>query len=180
MNKKFKFTKVDLTKLLLAMVFVSLVFLPLFYMFTNMDTKSMENIISSPNFGVTVKNSAISTTIATIITIIVAYVMAMFIERTNIKGKEIFSVLFVLPMLVPSISNGMGLTILFGNNGILTKVLGLRGNIYGLSGVVVGSVLYAFPVAFLMFRDVIRYDDGSPYEAAKVLGISKLRQFTAI
>lgn len=178
--KKVRLTKADTTKILLAVIFISLVFIPLVTMFTNMDANSIKNVVESPTFGTAVKNSLVSTTIATVITIVLAYALAISVERTNIKFKGVFSIIFVLPMLVPSISNGMGLTILFGNNGILTKMFHLQGNIYGLWGVVLGSVLYAFPVAYLMLSDVIKYEDGSPYEAAQVLGLSKFRQFTAI
>lgn len=180
LGKKIKLTKADTTKILLAVIFISLVFIPLFRMFTNMDADSIKNVVTSPNFGVSIKNSLVSTMIATVITIVLAYAMAMSVERTNIKCKGLFAIIFVLPMLVPSISNGMGLTILFGNNGIFTKLFDLQGNIYGMWGVVLGSVLYAFPVAYLMLSDVIKYEDGSPYEAARVLGLSKFRQFTAI
>ena len=181
MNKKnYKLSKVDITRILLSVIFISLVFFPLVTMFMNMDAESIRNVVSSPVFMSSIKNSLFSTLISTIITIVLAYALAMSIERTNIKGKTFFSIIFVLPMLVPSISNGMGLTILFGNNGILTKFFNLSGGIYGFWGIVIGSVLYAFPVAFLMLSDVIKYEDASPYEAAKVLGLSRFRQFTAI
>lgn len=172
--------KADTTKLLLAAIFISMVFLPLIRMFLHMDAKSISGVLSSPNFASSVCNSLIATVIATVITIILAFVAAICVERTKIKFKGLFSILFVLPMLVPSISNGMGLVILFGNNGIFTKLLNVNFGIYGLKGIVLGSVLYAFPVAFLMFSDVIKYEDGTPYEAAKVLGLSKIRQFMAI
>lgn len=180
LKKKIRFKKADTTKILLSAVFISLVFIPLVRMFANIDAESMQSVLKSPAFGTAIKNSLVSTTISTVITIALAYTMAMSVERSKIKFKSIFSIIFVLPMLVPSISNGMGLTILFGNNGILTKFFHLQGNIYGLKGVVMGSVLYAFPVAFLMLSDVIKYEDASPYEAAQVLGLSKIRQFTAI
>lgn len=175
-----KLSKADMTKILLSAIFISLVFFPLITMFMYMDAESIQSVVSSPVFGTTIKNSLISTSISTVITIVFAYALAMSVERTQMKGKSIFSIIFVLPMLVPSISIGMGLTILFGNNGILTKILGLSEGMYGLWGIVMGSVLYAFPVAYLMLSDVIRYEDASPYEAAKVLGLSKVRQFTAI
>lgn len=179
-KRGFKLTKVDMTKVLLSVIFISLVFFPLLTMFMHMDAESIQSVVSSPAFATSIKNSLLSTSISTVITIVLAYVLAMGIERTNIKFKGIFSIIFVLPMLVPSISIGMGLTILFGNNGVLTKALHLSEGVYGLWGIVMGSVLYAFPVAYLMLSDVIRYEDGSPYEAAKVLGLSKFRQFTAI
>ena len=172
--------KADFARLLLSCVFIALVFIPLFTMFSHIDRESLQKVIHAPNFGSVVTNSLVSTAISTVITLVLAYALAVAVERTNIKCKSIFGILFVLPMLIPSISNGMGLVILFGNNGILTNLFGLKGSIYGLSGIVVGSVLYAFPVAYLMLSDVMKYEDRSPYEAAQVLGMSKFRQFTAI
>jgi len=172
--------KADITRLLLSFVFIALVFLPLITMFTYVDGASLKKVFTAPNFGTAVANSLISTTISTVITLALAYGLAVCIERTNIRFKSIFGILFVLPMLIPSISSGMGLVILFGNNGILTNFLGLKGSIYGLTGIVTGSVLYAFPVAYLMLSDVMKYEDRSAYEAAQVLGLSKYRQFTAI
>jgi iron(III) transport system permease protein len=86
-----------------------------------------------------------------------------------------------LPMLIPSVSIGMGVVQLLGNNGILTNLFSLPiGRIYGLPGIVLGSVLYALPVAYLMIVNILKFEDAAPYEAATVLGISKWRQFTAI
>ena len=172
--------KADILRMLLACVFIGLVFIPLFKMFTYVNADSIRKVIKTPIFLEAVTNSLVSTAISTAITLVLAYTLAMCVERTNIKYKSFFGILFVLPMLIPSISNGMGLILLFGNNGLVTNLLHLNGNIYGLSGIVVGSVLYAFPVAFLMLSDIMRYEDSSPYEAAKVLGMNKFRQFTAI
>ena len=179
-KKKLELGKAEYTKLLVALVFVGMVFLPLLRMFSYMDLDSIRRVVSSPVFGEAVLHSVVSAVVGTLITVAIAFVLAMCIERTNIRFKSIFSIIFVLPMLLPSISHGMGLVILLGNNGILTRFLGLDGNIYGLTGIVVGSVLYAFPVAYLMLADVLHYEDGSAYEAARVLGIPKFRQFTGI
>ena len=172
--------KADLARLLLACIFIGLVFIPLINMFTYVDKKSLQAVFTAPNFTTAVKNSLLSTGIATAITLALAYTLAVCVERTAIRCKNLFRILFVLPMLIPSISNGMGLVILFGNNGFLTRLLHLKGGIYGLPAIVMGSVLYAFPVAFLMLSDVMKYEDCSPYEAAQVLGMNKFRQFTAI
>ena len=54
-------------------------------------------------------------------------------------------------MLIPSISHGLGLINLFGANGIISKSLGF--NIIGSYGIILGSIMYSFPVAFLMLDD---------------------------
>lgn len=177
---RYEIGKAEYTKLLFAFVFIGMVFVPLFSMLGQMDAESIKAVVSSPRFGEAVVNSLVSALVGTLITVAIAFVLALCIRRTNIRLKGLFEVIFVLPMLLPSISHGMGLVILFGNNGILTKFLNLNSSIYGLSGIVIGSVLYAFPVAYLMLSDVFQYEDGSAYEAADVLGISKFRQFTAI
>lgn len=179
-RSKRRYEASDITKIVLALVFIALVFLPLIRMFLYLDADSIQKTINSPLFFTSIKNSIVSALLGTVITVIIAFALAMAIERTKIRFKGIFGIILTLPMLIPSISSGMGLIILLGNNGILTRLLGLEGSIYGLQGIVVGSVIYAFPVAYLMLADVIRYEDGSPYEAAEVLGIPKYKQFFAI
>ena len=175
-----KISRTDYVKILLSVAFIGFVFLPLIRMFSYMDADSIKRVVNSPVFFQAVTNSLVSAVISTVITVVLAFLLAVCVQRTNIRFKGIFGVIFTLPMLIPSISSGMGLVILFGNNGIVTRMLGIDGSIYGLWGIVIGSVMYAFPVAYLMLADVIRYEDGSPYEAAQVLGIPKWRQFTAI
>lgn len=170
----------DGVKLLLALVFIALVFVPLIRMFAYMDGDSLQRVLGMQNLGQIVLNSLTAAVLGTLVTIGLAFVVVSCIHRTDIRFKGLFGIIFVLPMLIPSISSGMGLVILFGNNGIITRLLNLQGSIYGLPGIVIGSVMYAFPVAYLMLADVFRYEDGSPYEAAQVLGIPKWRQFTAI
>ena len=177
---RYELGKAEFAKLLLALVFVGMVFIPLIRMFSYMDMDSIRRVVSSPVFGEAVLHSLVSALLGTVITVTIAFLLALCIERTNIRLKGLFAIIFVLPMLLPSISHGMGLVILLGNNGLLTRLLGLQGNVYGLQGIVAGSVLYAFPVAYLMLADVLHYEDGSAYEAARVLGIGKFRQFTAI
>lgn len=172
--------KANVSRIVLALVFILLVFAPLLTMFSNITPDNIQKVLNSPILGTALLNSFVSTAIATIITVILAYVVAWLIERSNIKFKGIFGILFVLPMLIPSISNGMGLVILFGNNGVITKMLNISMSIYGLQGIVMGSVLYAFPVAYLMFADVMKYENASPYEAADVLGINKFHRFWSI
>ena len=88
--------------------------------------------------------------------------------------------ILVVPMLIPSISHAFGLVTLLGSNGLLTNLFRLESGIYGFWGIVIGSVIYSFPVALLMFSGILQYEDGLPYKAADVLGIGKTDQFMAI
>lgn len=168
------------SKTLMLCIFAGIIILPIVRMLANITPAGIKKVFGSPAIGGILLNTVSVTAVATVVTVVIAYLLAYCIERTDIKCKGILRVILVLPMLIPSISHGMGLILLLGNNGIITNLLKLNTNIYGFFGIVVGSVLYAFPVAFMMISDVMRYEDSSPYEAARVLGIPKWRQVTAI
>ena len=176
----FHLSQGDMSKICIGIVFLILVIFPIFRMFLYIDATSIQQVFAHSSFAAALLNSAVAAVVSTIITLAVSYLLALCLQRTNIKLKGFFSVVLVLPMLIPSISHGMGLVVLLGNNGIVTNLLQLNGNIYGMWGIVLGSVMYAFPVSFLMFNDVLKYEDAAPYEAADILGISKGRQFLAI
>ena len=171
--------KADCISVFLAIICISCIFIPLGIMFSKMDGDVIRRVITGPQFGSALLHSLTAATISTLISVALAYLLAAAVWRSSIRCKGVLSVIFVLPMLIPSISHGMGLVLLFGNNGILKEFLG-TGTIYGLRGIVLGSVLYSLPVAYLMFADIMKYEDNSPYEAAKVLGISPVRRFFCI
>ncbi len=176
----FNRSQLNVTKTVLILFFTGMVLLPLARMLLNIDGETIRVVFASKNFTSVLMNSLFAASISTVITLVISYLLAVCIERTNIHLKGIFSIILVMPMLIPSISHGMGLVVMFGNNGLMTRALGLDWNIYGLSGIVMGSVMYAVPVAFLMFQDVLRYQNCTPYQAAKVLGIPTWRQFVSI
>lgn len=170
----------DGTKLLLTAVLIIFVIFPFSRMVAGISSGDFQKVLSSPLFVPAVKNSLRAALVTTPISVSLGFILALCLQRTSIRGKEFLSVFLILPMLVPSISHGTGLTVLFGTSGVLTHLLGLSSTIYGFKGIVAGSVLYSYPVAFLMFNDVLRYEDSSPYEAARVLGIPRHRQMTAL
>ena len=175
-----KFLKYSYIKyILVIIIFVTTIF-PLLSMLANIGFKDLIEVFGDQRFHSALFNSLSSSTIATVFSIIIGFVLAYIIERINFKFKSLFKVLFILPMLIPSIAHGMGLITLLGNNGIITKLLNLDYGIYGIQGVIVGSVMYSFPVSYLMFSNIIRYEDATPYEAAKVLGLTRLDQFKVI
>lgn len=167
-------------KLLLIAVFVVCVILPLVQMFFNITPQSLRSIVGNARFALVVGNSLKVAVVSTVISVALALLLSFCIARSRIRGKEVFRIILTLPMLIPSISHGMGLIILFGANGIITNYFNLSTNIYGFGGIVIGSVMYSFPIAFLMLSDVLNYEDGSPYEAADILGIPKIRQWLDI
>ena len=168
------------SKLMIGGILFVIIVVPILRMIFYVDEETLRSVFRSESFYSSLWNSVTSTSVATVISIALAYALAWAVNKTNIRFKYLFTILITLPMLIPSISHGMGLIILLGNNGVLTRLFRLSASIYGFRGVVLGSVLYSFPVAFIMIADIMKYEDQTPYEAADVLGIPKTRQFTAI
>ena len=163
--------------LLIALVFLVSVILPICSMFLRITGEGFSKLTASPQFSEAVWNSLKTALLSTVISLVLSLAAAWCVERTALPCKGLFRILFVIPILIPSISQAFGLIALFGNNGMLTKMLRLSFTIYGMPGIVTGSVLYSFPVAFLMFDSMLKYEDGLPHTAAKVLGVSAFRRF---
>ena len=174
-NKTYSAIKV----LIYAILFVHII-LPICALVLNITPENIVAVLTSNQFLPMLKNSILSTTVATIVSILLAFSLSWCIHRTNIKHKGAISILFTLPMLIPSISHGMGLTILFGDNGIFTNLTGINIHLFGMTGIVIGATLYAFPAAFLMFTNIFQYEDYTVYEVAQVLGLTKKQQFLKI
>lgn len=154
------------------------VFYPLLEMLIRVEWSDFGSLVSSFAFREALSNSLIVTSISTIISILMAYLLAFTLNRTNIKHRAVLKLLFTLPMLIPSISHGLGLINLFGANGIISKSLGF--NIIGSYGIILSSIMYSFPVAFLMLDDGFNYIDNNMYSTAKVLGLNKWQTFKKV
>ena len=69
--------------------------------------------------------TTITRAVAWLISLLIAYGLAFTINRSNIKHKNVLRLLIALPMLIPSISHGLGLITLFGTNGLITKYISI-------------------------------------------------------
>ena len=172
--------KISAVKLFIIVFLLVSVIFPLITVFLNIRLGDIKNVVQAPQFGSMIINSLVVTSISTCISVVLAFALAWCLNRTQIRFRAVFSVLFTIPMLIPSISHGMGLVLLFGDNGIITNTFGIHLPIFGYLGIIMGSLLYSFPVAFLMLTDIFQYEDYSTYEAAQVLGLSKWKQFVTI
>lgn len=125
-----------------------------------------------------IRNSFLITACAATLSVIFAYFYAYIVEL-KFKGrkKSIFRIIAILPMLVPSVTHGIVIVYLFGNMGMLTRLLGVNVNIYGPLGIVLGSFFYAFPTAFLVFSQAFISLDGRMFDNTKVLGVRPTRRF---
>ena len=175
-----KWTMSTTLKILLCVFWLFAIVLPLIRMLSTMASVDVGAVITAKKFSKALRQSLLVSFTATVISVSLAGLLSWAVARTNIHHKTALNTLITIPMLIPSISHGMGLIILLGANGWLSRALGLTSGIYGFWGIVIGSVMYSFPVAYLMLYDVLRYEDGTPYEAAEVMGFTTRDKFFSI
>jgi len=167
-------------KLFLITFLIFVVIAPIGHMFVNSSIDELKVLMNSKQFITAILNSLISAITATVISMLLAFIFSIIILKSGIKLKTVFSGMVKIPMMIPSISHGIGLIILFGNNGLITQLLNIKISIYGFMGIVIGAVLYTLPIAVIMISDLLNYEDKSSYEAADILGIPKWKQFLDI
>ena len=151
--------------------------LPLLTLAFHVTGSDLQYILKDRNFAEAIRNSLLYTTASAVITTVLALVSAYLLNTANLKRKNAFVVLLTLGMLVPTISVGLGLRILFGTNGFLDLLFGWEIEVRGFPGLIMGSVMTSFPATFLILYDALHYEDKGPYDAASIMGISRISTF---
>ncbi|MFC5387426.1 ABC transporter permease subunit [Aquamicrobium segne] len=125
-------------------------------------------------------NSFAVTLLSAAIAIILAYVFAYAVQRSTMRLRNLFRLIAILPLFAPSLVQAQGLVLLFGRNGLINRSFHLNIDLYGYWGIVIASVLYVFPYAFLILSAALAVADARIYESAEMLGASKWRAFRTV
>lgn len=179
----------------LTIFFVVVLVLPILIMFSKafylegkfVGASNFIEYFKTPALRQSVNNSIWVSTFTAIICVVLAFIFAYGIERSNIRFKNIIHFIAMLPLLIPTMTHAIALIYLFGENGLLTT--GFFGLIpfmqfsfplYGKWGIVIAECLYVFPAIYMMFAIAFKMCDFRLYEAAEMFGTSKLRVFMTI
>lgn len=186
---KQKSSRDDLT-MRLCMILIGLflaiaILLPLYTMLS----KSLENkegafigisnyveYFSTPSLFLSAYNSILLSTIGTIILLLVTFIYAYALTRTQMPFKWFFKIIAIIPLLTPSMLAGISLVYWFGNQGVAKGLL-MGESIYGPIGIVMGSVYWVFPHALMIIITALSITDARLYEAAVALRTSKIKTF---
>lgn len=151
--------------------------LPLMTLAFHVSGSDWQYILNDTVFWEAIKNSLIYTTASAVITTVLALAAAYLLNSASLRKKNLYVIALTLGMLVPTISVGLGLRILFGTNGFIDLLTGVEIEVRGFPGLIMGSVITAFPATFLILYDALHYEDKGPYDAASIMGISRFSTF---
>jgi iron(III) transport system permease protein len=138
-------------------------------------------IITEPVNHRIVLNTLVLGLIVGVVGTLVGFLLAFAQVRIAFRGKRVLHLIAMLPIVAPPFAVATAVITLFGRNGSISNGLfGIRGEIYGLTGLVIVMSLTFFPVAYMNFRGMLQSLDPSLDEAASGLGAGKLRIFFTI
>ncbi|AHD03642.1 putative 2-aminoethylphosphonate ABC transporter permease subunit [Leisingera methylohalidivorans] len=146
------------------------------------ESRGLDNFkayFDTPALSNSIKNSAMIAVVSTVITVFLAFWFAYALNRSCMRFKGLFRLVAMAPILVPSLLPGIALVYLFGNQGMLKELL-FGASIYGPIGIIIGSVFFTFPHAFLIISTALSISDARLYEASVVLRGSPWRTFWTV
>lgn len=165
-------------------IFIGLIFLfcflPLFSLLFKIGSGDASFIFKDSNFYAALRNSLLYSAVSALLAVMMAIICAYLLNRSTLRFKNVFVLLLTLPMLVPTLSIGLGIRTMFGVNGFLDKMFHIQADGLGMPSLIIGSFVVAFPPVFLILYDALKYESKSHYDAAKILGISEFKQFFKI
>lgn len=180
MNNILTLAKKNSTNFLKIVFIASIVLftiIPLIVLFFQITSSDLSFIISDDKFWLSVGNSALYSFVSAMICTILSTLLAFLLHRSNFKHKNIFAILMTIPLLIPSLSIGLGIKTLFGKNGFLDMLFGFDNIELGFGSLILCSVIALFPTTFMIVYDSMKYEDSKIYEASDSLGISRLSSF---
>ena len=127
-------------------------------------------------------NTLLLGTVVGVLATAVGFLFAYCYIYLAIRGKKLFNLVAMLPMISPPFAVALSIILLFGSRGFITNTLfGLRdANIYGLKGLILVQTLSFFPIAYLLLVGMLKSIDPSIEDAARDLGASRWATFRRV
>lgn len=125
-------------------------------------------------------HSVVLSVATTLVSIVLGFLIAFTLQRSRLPARNPIRATLLLPMLAPSLMQGLGILFLLGRNGLIHQWTGWDVEIYGLWGLLIADVIYALPQAVLIIGAALAQSDARYYDAADVLGARRWQQFFAL
>ncbi|SPT54346.1 Molybdenum transport system permease protein modB [Actinomyces bovis] len=170
---------------IVAILLVMLVGLPLLRIlgeaFTPGGLDSLSGLMTSKTNRAIMLNTLVLGTVVGALGTLVGFVLAYIQARVAFKGKRLFHLICLMPIVSPPFAVATASITLFGRKGIISnQLLGQDWNIYGLDGLTLVLTLSFFPVAYMNLLGMFRSLDPAMEEAASSLGASRWTIFRTV
>ena len=142
----------------------------------------LANFAELPRYSRIFTNTVVVAVAATVVAIVVGFVMAWILSRTNMPGRHVFEQLMALPYYVTPLMGALAWSLLGSpSGGFLNqawRALGGTGHLIDINsalGIAWVMALFEGSVAFVMIGAVMKSMDPALEEASQVLGAGRIR-----
>lgn len=147
---------------------------------------SLWRVLSNEATWVALYNSLYTSGLGTMLSLLLGSFFAFCLALTNIRGKQIWVFLFMLPMMIPPQVTALSWLQLFGPSSILLNSIGLAPGfgstnpLYSPEGIALLLGIQHAPLVFLALRTQLQCLPKEQIEAARLNGASLWRVFIDI
>ncbi|WP_437432969.1 ABC transporter permease [Yokenella regensburgei] len=144
---------------------------------------SLWRVMSSETTWIALWNSLYTSGLGTLLSLVLGSLFAFCLALTNIRGKQIWVFLFMLPMMIPPQVTALSWLQLFGPGSILLNSIGLApafgspNPLYSPEGIALLLGIQHAPLVFLALRTQLHCLPKEQIEAARLNGASLWRVF---
>src|SRR4030042_343815 len=109
----------------------------------------------------------------TAICLVVGFCLAYMTTRGPWLLRRPLKIISLIPLIAPPYLFALSLIILFGHNGLVTRMFDLHWELYGFGGVVISQTLAFIPLAFIMIESTLMSLNPNLEESAYDMGGSE-------
>lgn len=118
--------------------------------------------------------------VSSVVTFLLATLVAWFMKSRSFKGKSILETIFILPLVLPPTVVGFGLLVLLGRNSWIGQAfewLFSMPLVFSYWAAVLAAIVVSFPLAYQMLRNGFEGVDPELEAAARQLGAGEIQVF---
>lgn len=170
---------------LVPIVYQSLLSKPLYEPDRALTLQNFTTMLASGEFHTVVVNSLIVAVSTTVLAVALGTLFAVFVMRTNMPLRGLLGALVMSPLYISPLVLAFAWITMFGPQGYVTIYLRtLTGddpwNLYTLAGIIVVSVFYYVPYAYLNASASLSLSDPTVEDAARIAGAGPLRTLLTV
>jgi putative spermidine/putrescine transport system permease protein len=134
-------------------------------------------ILTEPRYRSTLTNTVVLATATTMVTLVVATIAGMFLQRHRFPGRAVLIAMLTFPLAFPGVVVGFMIILLAGRQGLIGDVSNhLTGDklvfAYSIWGLFLGYLYFSIPRVILTIMAAVQKLDTGLEEAARSLGAS--------
>ena len=118
-------------------------------------------------------NTLLLGVINTAVCLVIGFCLAYMTTRGPWILRKPLKIISLIPLIAPPYLFALSLIILFGRNGLVTRMLDLHFELYGFGGVVISQSLAFIPLAYMMIESTLMSLNPNLEESAYDMGASE-------